>query len=473
MQSAETGGARKAAREKRWVAMSSLVAAIFLTGMKLVVGVWTGSLGILAEAAHSGLDLVAAAVTFFAVRVSDKPPDDRHQYGHGKVENLSALVETLLLLITCVWIIYEGLNRIFFKPVEIEANVWAFGVVIVSIAIDFSRSRALMRTAKRYQSQALEADALHFSTDIWSSAVVLFGLALVRANDMLGGPPALAKADAVAALGVALIVVYVSIQLGKRSVMVLLDTAPEGLAQEVRDRVQRIEGVTASRQVRIRRAGAALFADIVLEIKGDSSFEKAHEITHSVEQVVRELAPGADVLVHYEPGDLDRDLASRIRHIARELDADAHSIWARRTPEGLHVELHLEVDRDASLDKAHDIASRLETLVKEDVPEISEVVAHLEPMGDMENHGTRLNNGDRAKLQQGITAVVDALSGPGACHHVDIWQEGEVLAASLHCTFSPDVSVQAAHDLSEELEKRLKERYPQLARVVIHFEPSN
>lgn len=463
---------KNAEQEKKSVALSSVVAAVFLTGMKLVVGIWTGSLGILAEAAHSGLDLVAALVTYLAVRVSGKPADETHPYGHGKIENLSALVETLLLLVTCAWIIYEGVNRIFFKSVEIEANLWAFGVMAISIIIDFSRSRALYRVAKKTDSQALEADALHFSTDIWSSAVVIGGLALVRLNELVGGPPVLAKADAVAALGVALIVIYVSIQLGKRSVEVLLDTAPRGLAEKIEAQVAQIQGVTACRQVRIRKAGARNFADIVLEIEGGASFETAHEITHRVEEVVCKVIPGADVLVHYEPSDLQPGLASRIRAIAQSMGASVHSIWARQVNGHYHVELHLEVNPEASLEEAHDLASSLEAQVREAASEVAELVAHIEPTGHVVSLGTRLNHIDHAEMEKDIVALIDAVIGEGACHHVALWEEEDGLAASMHCTFRPEVSIEEAHDLSEQLEARLRGELPQLQRVVIHLEPS-
>ncbi len=381
-------------------------------------------------------------------------------------------METLLLLITCAWIIYEGINRIFFKTVEIEANLWAFGVMAISIIIDFSRSRALYRVAKKTDSQALEADALHFSTDIWSSAVVIGGLALVRLNEWIGGPPALAKADAVAALGVALIVIYVSVQLGKRSVEVLLDTAPRGLAEKIEAQVAQIQGVTACRQVRIRKAGARSFADIVLEIEGGASFETAHEITYRVEEVVSKVVPGADVLVHYEPSDLQPGLASRIRAIAQSMGASVHSIWARQVDGHYHVELHLEVDREARLEEAHDLASHLEAQVKEAAPEVAEVVAHIEPRGDVASLGMRLNHIDHAGMEEDIVALVDAVVGEGACHHVALWEEEDGLAASMHCTFRPEVSIEEAHDLSEQLEARLRGELPQLQRVVIHLEPS-
>jgi len=214
--------------EKRSVAGNSVVAAVAITILKVFVGFATGSLGILSEAAHSGLDLIAALVTYFSVSVSDKPADSDHQYGHGKVENFSAFIETGLLLLTCVWIIYEAIERLFFRRVDIEPSVLAFGVMLLSIGIDFWRSRALGRIAVKYDSQALEADALHFSTDIWSSSVVILGLALV-AWGRRAGIGWLSNADPIAALCVAGVVIWVSWRLARRTIDGLLDAAPAGV----------------------------------------------------------------------------------------------------------------------------------------------------------------------------------------------------------------------------------------------------
>jgi len=463
--------ATKPEDEKKAAALSTVAAAALITVMKLVVGIWTGSLGILAEAADSGLDVVAALLTFTAVRVSDRPPDESHPYGHGKVENLSALVQTLFLLITCGWIIYEAISRLFFKLVQIDANVWAFAVVVISMAIDVNRMRALQRVAEKHKSQALEASALRFRTDIWTSSVVLAGLTLVRVHEWTGGPLFLLRADAVAGLGVAVVVLYMGVQLGRRAVEVLLDTAPRGLAAKIRSGVEEIEAVTACRQVRIRRAGAKSFTDIVLEIEGGASFGTAHEITHRVEEAVRRLIPGADVLVHYEPSELRPGLASRIRSIAQSMGTGVHSIWAHEVAGRYHIELHLEVDRDASLEEAHDLASRLEAEVKEAVPQIAEVVAHVEPRGDVVSLSRQLRHADQATMEKKIVALVDALVGVAACHEVEIWQEQGGLAASLHCSFSPQVSIEEAHDLSEQLEARLRTEFSELHRVVIHLEP--
>jgi len=288
-------------REKNHAAASSLIAAIVLTMLKVIVGITTGSLGILAEAAHSALDLVAALMTFLAIRISGKPADRSHLYGHGKVENLSALFETLLLLVTCVWIIHGAVERLISQHVEIEVNIWSFAVMITSIGVDASRSRLLARMARKYSSQALEADALHFSTDIWSSVVVLFGLGIVKAGQVYPNLRWLGGADAVAALVVALIVVAVSIRLGKETVQALVDAAPRGMEQLIVRTAERVPGVIDCHNVRVRYSGSQIFLDIHVLVNGDQSLRQAHELTEVIEAEIRQVLPRADVTVHPEP----------------------------------------------------------------------------------------------------------------------------------------------------------------------------
>jgi cation diffusion facilitator family transporter len=269
--------------------------------MKLVVGFWTGSIGILSEAAHSGLDLVAAAVTLWAVRASSQPADDDHPYGHGKIENISALFETGLLLATCVWIVWEAGRRLFFEQSHVEVTGWSFLIMIISIVVDLSRSRALQRAAEKHRSQALEADALHFATDVWSSSVVIVGLGCVWAAGHFG-IPWLKQADAVAALGVAGIAMLVSVRLGKKALDDLVDAAPAGLIGQVA-RAAAVPGVLAVTQVRVRQAGGKVFADIHLEIARGQSFDQAHKLSHAAEEAVRAAVPGADIVVHADPSE--------------------------------------------------------------------------------------------------------------------------------------------------------------------------
>ena len=287
--------------EKNSAALNSVIAAIGLTTFKIIVGVLTGSLGILAEAAHSGLDLVAALVTFIAVKLSGRPPDEEHPYGHGKIENLSALFETLLLLATCAWIIYEAVQRLFFHPVEVELSIWAFIVMAASIVVDFTRSRMLFRTAKKYNSQALEADALHFSTDIYSSAVVILGLTLIWISTLFEGVTWLKNADAVAALVVALIVIYISFELGTRTVQALLDSAPKDIARQIKETVESIDGIMDCHHIRVRHSGPHLFVDVHILVDGNLPLSQAHALTEVVEEKIRAISNDADVTVHPEP----------------------------------------------------------------------------------------------------------------------------------------------------------------------------
>lgn len=278
---------------KNKVAFFSVLAAISITGFKLVVGLLTGSLGILSEALHSGLDMVAAIITYFAIKFSDRPPDKNHPFGHGKMENLSAFIETILLLVTCVWIIYEALHRLMGEPVHIEVNFWSYAVVITSIVVDFWRSRALSRAAKAHNSQALEADALHFSTDIWSSAVVLIGLLFSQFG--------LFFADSVAALFVALIVIYVSYKLGKRAIDVLLDRAPIDYSETVELVLGQIPEILHYHDVKIRQAGADVFVELNIHVASTMTIAQAHEVAHSVEEQICSKIKRCTVHVHQEP----------------------------------------------------------------------------------------------------------------------------------------------------------------------------
>ena len=279
--------------EKKQAALISVFAAIVLTGFKLVVGLLTNSLGILSEALHSGLDLVAAVITYFSVRVSDKPADEKHNYGHGKIENFSAFMETILLLITCTWIIYEAINRLVLHETDIKISVWSYIVVITSILIDINRSRMLFRVAKKHNSQALEADALHFSTDIWSSSVVLFGLICANFGFF--------AADSIAALVVALIVLLVSYRLGKKAIDVLLDRAPQDTIAIVKDVLATFTEVKTYHNLRVRTAGADTFIKVNIHLDPSLSLLEVHELCDRIETNVHSLISRSEIYLHPEP----------------------------------------------------------------------------------------------------------------------------------------------------------------------------
>ncbi len=456
---------KSADHEKHSAALTSVIAAVFLTGLKLVVGIMTGSLGILAEVAHSALDLVAAVVTLFAVRVSGRPADREHTYGHGKVENLSALFETLLLLLTCVWIIYEAIQRLFFKNVVVEASIWGIAVMVAAIVIDFTRSRVLMRAAKKYDSQALEADALHFSTDIWSSTVVIFGLGLVQLSEWIH-QPWLAKADAVAAMGVAGIVIWVSLQLGKRTINGLLDAVPP----ELRDQIARavsVEGVISIERVRVRRSGPEAFVDVTLTVTRETSLEKAHDIASVAENAVQGILPGADVVIHVEPVRGNHENAADVvRLIAGRLGVAAHDVHLQEVLGKRSLEFHVEVADSLTVDEAHAQATALEDELHEALPGIERIVSHIEPAGA----GTRSRPAptpDREKIEQ----VLSELGLEKHAHELTVRQTADRLDVSFHYTLDPGESITHAHSLTQELETTLHAQVPALDRVVIHIEP--
>lgn len=300
--------------EKASAALSSVLAAVLLTTLKIVVGLGTGSLGILAEAAHSGLDLVAAFITLLAVRFADRPADEQHAYGHGKIENFSALVETLLLLGTCVWIIIESVERLWFKKVHVDASFWAFAVMGISIVIDWSRSRMLYRAARKHRSQALEADALHFATDIWSSLVVLGGLVCVVIAHTSSKLEWLGNADAVAALGVAFIVIVISYRLGRRTVEALIDAnLPEEEAW-IKDELRTfVPGIHGFHRLRSRKSGAVRFIDFHIFVDSRMTVADSHRLAHQISERIQQHFEGSNVTVHVEPCSGECEEGSRCR----------------------------------------------------------------------------------------------------------------------------------------------------------------
>lgn len=292
----------QATHEKSSAAASSVLAAVGLTAFKGTVGLLTNSLGILAEAVHSALDLVAAFTTWVAVRASGRPADAKHPYGHGKIENLSALFETGLLLATVVWIVWESISRLLKPSSHVEVTWWSFAVMITSIIVDVSRSRMLYAAARKHRSQALEADALHFSTDIWSSCVVVLGLGLLLLSRRVPALSFLKHGDSVAALAVAGIVTWVAIKLGWRSLQALLDASPTGGEHEtILREVGAMTSVTDAHDVRIRAAGGSWFVDMHVTVDGNLSVRESHAITEQIEERVRTILPGSDVTVHVEP----------------------------------------------------------------------------------------------------------------------------------------------------------------------------
>ena len=461
-------------------ALGSIGSALVLLGLKVFLAVGTGSLGVLSEALHSGLDLIAAILTWLSVRVSDRPADSGHTYGHAKIESFSAFVETGLLLVTSIYIIVEAFRASLYKEVRLQPSVLAIVILGIAMGIDFVRARALSRAAREYPSEALEADALHFSTDVWSTFVVILGMLGVWIGQSTH-VTWLRNADPVAALIVASIVIWVGSRLGKRTMDALLDAAPAGLQDRVTEAVQGLDGVLSTERVRVRRAGNQHFVDVTISVPRSASFEQVHAISDAVEQRVGEIVP-ADVMVHMEPrAQAGEHLFDAIRAVAARRGLAVHEISANQLDGRMFVELHLEVPEQLTLREAHRRATELEEEIRTlpGVAGSSRGVApmvniHIEPLG---THIATVDGqrGEMISLARAIENYINTLPREYHelidCHEVHVRQVEHKILASCHCAMDGSLPITQIHDVTAALEDRVKENFPQVSRVTIHPEP--
>src|SRR5580704_3892779 len=460
-------------REKKRAALLSVGSAVVLLSLKTFLVARTGSLGVLSEALHSGLDFLAAIITYLSVRMSDEPADEGHPYGHGKFESFSAFVETALLLITAVFIIYEGIDRLFFHHVHIQPSVIALLILMVALSIDITRAKALGHVARKYHSEAIEADALHFSTDVWSTIVVILGIGLVWAGETWH-LPWLMYADSIAGLAVAGVILWVGSRLGKRTLDALVDAAPEGLRQEIARAVARMEGVLDVDRVRVRRAGNRHFVDATVSVARTTSLEQVHALSDAIEKRIGEIVP-SDVMVHAEPrAPQGEHLFESIRAVAQRLGLAIHDVTALQHAGQLFIELHLEVDENLSLREAHRQATELEDEVRKLRDGSTDVNIHIEPLG----HHIATPDAGAGEMKQLSRAIEDFLNSLTAeydelvnCHDVRVRQVEHHILASCHCTMRGALPITQVHDVTAALEDRVKAHFPQIYRVTIHPEP--
>jgi cation diffusion facilitator family transporter len=457
-------------REKTGTALLSVLAIIFLTLVKGSVAILTGSLGLLAEAAHSLMDLVAAGVTFFAVRISGRPADSSHTYGHGKFENLSALVEVVLLLFACAGIIYEAIQRLFFKTVQVQASPWSFLVMGIAVGVNIILATRLRRVAKKYGSQALEAEGLDFLNDVWSSTVVILSLLLVMAADKFA-IPWLAKADSIAGVVVAGLIANSVLRLGRRAVGELLDEVPENLQEEI-IQAARLPGVEEVRQVRVRRSGNQYFADLTLAVSRSTSSEHGHQITDLVEKAIQARLPSANVLVHIEPVQAgDEQLTEALHALGERFGLGVHHIHITDVNGRQILTVHLDVAEEMQLEEAHTQASAFEKAVSEAFPVFERVWTHLEPVQREINRPGEAAFYHDDKIEQLILELPHILGVPCEIHEITLLKEKGKLNVSFHCMLYGETSIQEAHELSERMESALCDKIPSLETVLIHMEP--
>jgi cation diffusion facilitator family transporter len=458
--------------EKRDVAFHSLVAAVFLTALKLAVGLGSGSLGILSEAANSGLDVVAAGIIYWSLIVSEKPADADHQYGHQKIENFSAFLQTGLVLLTCLWIAIAATRRLLFAPAQVELSFWAFAVMGVSVAVSFFRARELRQAAERYRSQALESHALNYSLDIWSSLVVIIALAGLWLGEQLRAP-ILRAADPIAALAVAGFVLYHSARLARQTVDALLDAAPRGLRGRIIKTVRHVDGVVACERVRVRHAGNKFFVDAKIAVERTIPFDHVSAIVETLRRRIGEILPDADVMIHTEPrAPRDENLFEKVKWIARRDNLAVHDLLAHEVDGRLTLDLHLEVDEALTLDQAHERANFLEAKLFGEIPEIGAINTHIEGEGAHVETGGDAGL-DRGRMAEGLQRLATRVPDILDCHDIAIREINQKIYVSCHVLMDGSLPITLVHDRTVELEALFRKTFPSLHKVTIHTEPES
>jgi cation diffusion facilitator family transporter len=485
----ETASARPAA-VKRSAAIFSVCAASVITLLKLVTGIVTGSLGMLSESAHSGIDLIASVITLFSVQVSDRPADEDHNYGHGKVESLAAFVETGIMFASCFWLVYEAVHRIVYhNHLAIRASLAPFVVLLCSIGVDFFRSRALARIAQEHRSDALAADSVHFATDMWASFAVMLGLGATFAGERYR-LSWLEYADPVAAIVVAGVILRVSWRLALQTVDALLDATPttdpttnqpqskDQLRSNLIHDLTAIPGVLSVDRLRTRRSGANYFADVTLGMPRNLTFQRSEQLTMAATEAVQRHLPGADVVVHTVPtASIAESVHDRIRAVAARRNLAIHEITVQQMDNGLHVEQHLEVDETMSLRRAHALVTDLEAEMRSEVPAITSILTHIESEpATIERPSLEIDRDLELRLRHVAAAFPEILD----IHEVFVTRSrsrapnnaGEHVQVSCHCTLPDDLPMARVHAIITALEGAFKLDAPEVDRLLIHPEPA-
>ena len=451
--------------DKERAALGSIAASAGLTAAKAVVGLLTGSLAILSEAGHSLIDLSATVLTYFAVRISGKPADAEHQYGHGKMESVTALAETALLFVLTAIVVWEAVQRLMDTHGHaVEATAAAFAIIAASVVVDFFRARVLRRVAKATSSEALEADALHFSSDMWSSIAVLCGLGGVR----LGYP----WADAAAALVVAVFICIAGYRLGRRTIDTLTDTAPAGVSDRVAAITRRVPGIVSVERVRARPAGAVLFVDVGVGVSRTLPLDGVASIKDRLTRAIRAELPTAETTITTEPRALDDEtVRERVMMIARNRGLAIHHVAVQTISGRLSVSADLEVDGTQPLATAHDTATRLEEAIRDELGPGVEVETHIEPLPADILPGSEATPARLGEVREALLALAADVPNLGEVHDVRVRETSDGEIVNFHCRVDPALSVSTVHDLVDTLEHRLRERFPSIQRVIGHAEP--
>ena len=455
---------------KRRVAFHSMVAAGAVTLLKLAAGILSGSLGVLSDAAHSALDLAGATLTFFSVRVSDKPADEEHTYGHAKVENLSAFIEAGLMAVSCAWIIWEAVSRIVRDNFELRHSLWPVLVIVSSIVVDSWRSRRLRAVAEQTGSPALATDAFHFSSDIWASMAVLAGLAATWAGAAYR-VHWLRFADPCAAIVVSFMILRITWTLTRNAIGALTDQIPPETRHRVIRKVEQLPGVLAVEQARVRQSGAHYFADLTLALPRLNTFEHTDELVREATDAVHQVLPNADVVIHTVPRQPRAEsIFDRVRAVAARNNVAVHDLSVQSIHGKLHVELHVELDEAMPLLAAHSFVSGLEAEIKRDAPEIDTILTHIESEQKTIEQPEELVEEDR-RIEKVLRVVAASYAEIVDVHEITVGRTAEHVSLSCHCTLPDDLAMHRVHEVITSLEDRFKLECPEVYRVTIHPEP--
>ncbi|MES2906376.1 MAG: cation diffusion facilitator family transporter [Pseudomonadota bacterium] len=451
--------------DKSRAALFSILASAGLVVTKMAVAILTGSLALLTEALHSLLDLGATVVTYYAVNWADRPADASHHYGHGKIESLAALLEVAMLFFVAVFAIWHAIERLTGAPSDVSAPWIAIAIIAVSIVVDFYRARALHKTAHETGSQALEADALHFVSDMWASIAAFCALIGIA----LGFP----KADAIAALFVAAVIIYISWELGYRTIRTLLDAAPAGTSELAEEAASHVSGVVKVSRTRIRSSGATNFIEIDVQVARTLSLPRIDEIKKDVIEAVQAKVLRADVTVTTEAVALEEEsIMERVMLIAARQHAFVHHLTVQQLGGKLAIGLDLEIDENMSLSSAHASATKLETALMNEFGEQTEVETHIEPLENMHAIHDAPEN-ERAEVEAFIKKTAAGIPHLSNIHAFRLRNTASGRIIILHCQFPPQLSVRAVHDAVDMLEREVRVHYPNILRILIHPEPIN
>lgn len=464
---------------KSGAALNSVLAALGVTLLKLITGLLTGSLGMLSEAAHSGMDLLGATLTLLTVRVADRPADEEHNYGHGKLENVSAAAEILLMAGSALWVAWEALERILHRShLHLRLSIWPFLVLVLSIVVDITRSRALRRVAHEQRSEALATDAAHFSTDVWSASAVLLGLGATLVGQRRN-IPALELADPIAALLVTAIILWITVRLARQTLNSLLDATPAEAGGELRRELlqdlRAIPDVVRIDRIRMRRSGSDLFVDLTLGLSRSLTFQRAEQVTAAATAAVQKRLEGADVVIHTVPvASSGESVFERIKAVAAEANLSVHDVSVLDRGGHLAVEQHLEVPESMTLRQAHDAVTRLEGQIRREVPAIGSLLTHIESEG--ETIAPSAEVGTTANLKQQLRELARSFSEVLDVHEITVIRGhgGAALTVQVncHCTLADDMPMSRVHEVITDLESEFRLQHPQVSRVLIHPEPA-